>query len=88
MPVRKQLGTRTLFNILGPLVNPARPAIMLVGVYDPALCHPVAQALRLLGCERQLVVHGAGLGRNRVARRDHSGGTARRSHKFSLIFAR
>ncbi len=61
MPVRKQLGTRTLFNILGPLVNPARPPIMLLGVYDSALCQPVAEALQLLGCERALVVHGQGL---------------------------
>ncbi len=61
MPVRKQLGVRTLFNILGPLVNPARPPIMLIGVYDPALCRPIAEALQLLGCERALVVHGHGL---------------------------
>lgn len=61
MPVRKQLATRTLFNILGPLVNPARPPVMLVGVYDPSLCHVVAQTLDLLGCERALVVNGLGL---------------------------
>jgi anthranilate phosphoribosyltransferase len=61
MPVRKELGVRTIFNILGPLVNPARPRITLVGAYAPALCRPMAEALRLLGCERGLVVHGAGL---------------------------
>lgn len=61
MPVRKQLATRTIFNILGPLLNPARPPIMLLGVYHPSLCHPVAETLSLLGCQRALVVHGSGL---------------------------
>lgn len=61
MPARKQLASRTIFNILGPLVNPARPPIMLVGVYDPALCRIIAEALHSLGCLRALVVHGDGL---------------------------
>lgn len=61
MPVRKTLATRTVFNLLGPLVNPARPPIMLVGVYDAGLCGLVAETLDLLGCERALVVHGLGL---------------------------
>ena len=61
MPVRKRLATRTVFNLLGPLVNPARPPILLVGVYDPALCSVIADTLALLGCERALVVHGLGL---------------------------
>ena len=61
MPVRKRLATRTIFNILGPLVNPSRPPIMLVGVYDPKLCQIVAESLKLLGCQRALVVHGQGL---------------------------
>ncbi|MDL2263101.1 anthranilate phosphoribosyltransferase [Synergistaceae bacterium OttesenSCG-928-I11] len=61
MPVRKALATRTMFNVLGPLINPARPPIMLVGVYDYALCDIVAETLRLLGCERALVVNGLGL---------------------------
>jgi anthranilate phosphoribosyltransferase len=52
---------RTIFNLLGPLVNPARPSIMMVGVYDPALCRVLAESLRRLGCERALVVHGQGL---------------------------
>lgn len=60
-PVRKALATRTMFNLLGPLVNPARPPIMLVGVYDYMLCQLVAETLRLLGCERALVVNGLGL---------------------------
>ncbi|HEU4828568.1 MAG TPA: anthranilate phosphoribosyltransferase [Gemmatimonadales bacterium] len=61
MPVRKRLATRTVFNLLGPLVNPARPPVLLVGVYDPALCGVIADTLALLGCERALVVHGLGL---------------------------
>jgi anthranilate phosphoribosyltransferase len=61
MPVRKALATRTVFNLLGPLVNPARPPIMLVGVYDYTLCTLVAETLRLLGCSRALVVNGLGL---------------------------
>lgn len=61
MPVRRALGTRTVFNLLGPLLNPAAPPVMLVGVYDARLCGLVADALRLLGCERALVVHGLGL---------------------------
>ncbi|MDR2244877.1 MAG: anthranilate phosphoribosyltransferase [Burkholderiales bacterium] len=61
MPVRKALATRTMFNLLGPLVNPARPPIMLVGVYDYTLCTLVAETLKLLGCARALVVNGLGL---------------------------
>ncbi|GHV57224.1 anthranilate phosphoribosyltransferase [Synergistales bacterium] len=60
-PVRKALATRTMFNVLGPLINPARPSVMLVGVYEPRLCGVVAETLRLLGCERALVVNGLGL---------------------------
>lgn len=61
MPVRRALATRTLFNVLGPLVNPARPPCQLAGVYSPALVRPVAEALAMLGVERALVVHGDGL---------------------------
>src|SRR5690606_14142462 len=45
MPVRRQLATRTIFNLLGPLLNPARPARLLVGVSEPALCEAMAGAL-------------------------------------------
>ncbi len=61
MPVRRTLATRTIFNLLGPLSNPSHPAIQLMGVYDPALCVPLAVTLGLLGCEAALVVHGEGL---------------------------
>ena len=60
-PVRKAMGIRTLFNILGPLVNPAKPNIMLLGVYTPELLLPMAQALQLTGVKRAFVVHGSGL---------------------------
>jgi anthranilate phosphoribosyltransferase len=61
MPVRQALGTRTLFNLIGPLSNPARPNAQVLGVYDAALLAPMGQALLELGCERAFVVHGSGL---------------------------
>jgi anthranilate phosphoribosyltransferase len=61
MPVRRALGVRTIFNILGPLANPASPSFQIVGVYDPGLCLPMARTLGMLGCRGALVVHGAGL---------------------------
>jgi anthranilate phosphoribosyltransferase len=61
MPVRRALHTRTIFNLLGPLSNPSRPPLQLMGVYDPALCRPLAITLGLLGVEAALVVHGEGL---------------------------
>lgn len=61
MTVRRTLRTRTVFNLLGPLVNPARPEIQLLGVYAPALVRPVAETLVRLGCQSALVVHGSGL---------------------------
>ncbi|WP_022943793.1 anthranilate phosphoribosyltransferase [Pseudoalteromonas ruthenica] len=60
MAVRTTLKTRTLFNILGPLANPAAPDYQLLGVYEPALCLPMAKTLQTLGCKRAMVVHGAG----------------------------
>lgn len=60
-PVRKAMAIRTLFNILGPLVNPAKPDIMLLGVYIPELITPMAQALLLTGVKHAWVVHGSGL---------------------------
>lgn len=61
MPVRRSLGVRTIFNLLGPLANPALPRFQLMGVYDPERCAALAHTLGLLGCERALVVHGGGL---------------------------
>lgn len=61
MPVRKQLQTRTLFNVLGPLINPARPPLALIGVYSPGLIQPVAETLKVLGYQRAAVVHGGGM---------------------------
>ncbi|WP_406663313.1 anthranilate phosphoribosyltransferase [Gallaecimonas sp. GXIMD1310] len=61
MPVRRALKSRTLFNLVGPLVNPARPNRQLLGVYDPALLEMVADTLLALGVEHALVVHGSGL---------------------------
>lgn len=60
-PVRAAMGIRTLFNILGPLVNPAQPKIMLLGVYTPELLDIIAQSLLLTGVESAWVVHGSGL---------------------------
>ncbi len=60
MTVRTALKTRTLFNLLGPLLNPAAPKFQLLGVYDKALCPILAEALLQLGVERAWVVHGEG----------------------------
>jgi len=60
-PVRKAMGVRTLFNILGPLVNPASPSTMLLGVYTPELINVMAESLLLTGVKRGWVVHGSGL---------------------------
>jgi len=60
-PIRKELGMRTVFNILGPLTNPAGACFQVMGVYDPALCEKLASALKILGMERAMVVHGSGL---------------------------
>lgn len=54
---RRELGIRTLFNLLGPLTNPARPPHQVVGVYNAALVEPIAQVLGLLGSRHVLVVH-------------------------------
>lgn len=57
-PIRRELGFRTVFNILGPLTNPATPTKQLLGVYDEYLVRPLAQVLISLGIERGMVVYG------------------------------
>lgn len=56
---RKELGVRTVFNMLGPLTNPAGATRQVLGVYDAALTHPIAEVLGRLGAVRALVVHGS-----------------------------
>ncbi len=56
--IRKELGFRTVFNILGPLTNPASPKLQLLGVYDDYLVEPLAQVLISLGVKRGMVVYG------------------------------
>ena len=56
---RKSMSVRTIFNILGPMTNPAGVQRLLVGVYDRNLCHPVAEVLSRLGAEHVMVVHSA-----------------------------
>lgn len=57
MPVRMALGFPTIFNLLGPLTNPAGAQRQLMGVYDPKFLHPIAEALASLGAVRAMVVH-------------------------------
>ena len=57
-PIRKELGFRTVFNILGPLTNPGHPTMQLLGVYDEYLVEPLAQVLVNLGIKRGMVVYG------------------------------
>jgi anthranilate synthase/phosphoribosyltransferase len=73
--VRKELGQRTIFNLLGPLTNPAGATHQLIGVYDPTLTQPLAEVLFELGCKAAYVIHGYGgldelttSGPNRVSR--------------------
>jgi len=58
---RQEIGCRTIFNILGPLSNPAGAQAQLLGVYSPGLTGTMAEVLRLLGLSRAMVVHGSGL---------------------------
>ncbi len=71
---RKEIGQRTIFNVLGPLTNPAGAEVQIIGVFDPELTEPLAQVLGELGSRAAFVVHGAGgmdelntVGANRVS---------------------
>jgi len=64
MPVRKELGIRTVFNILGPLTSPANADIQLLGVFDPKYVNIIAKVLKNLGTKRAMVVHGFDGGEN------------------------
>ena len=59
--IRRDLGFRTVFNILGPLTNPASAEVQVIGVFDGSLCEPMANVLNILGTRRALVVHGSGI---------------------------
>lgn len=72
---RREIAQRTIFNLLGPLTNPAGATHLMIGVYDPELTEPIARTLQALGAEAAIVVHGAGgldelscLGPNKVSR--------------------
>lgn len=80
-PIRRELGVRTVFNILGPLTNPARATVQIVGVSRPELLELMGDVLRALGVERGAIVHGnngidevAGDGVTAVYSFDASGG--------------
>lgn len=82
---RREIGIRTIFNILGPLTNPAGASVQLLGVFDPQLTEIIARVLQLLGCRRAFVVHGNGLdelsttGVNKVVELNEA-----RIHSYSL----
>ena len=61
MPVRKELGIRTIFNLLGPLTNPAGASAQMIGVYHESLVETIARVLKRLGTKHAMVVHGQGL---------------------------
>lgn len=61
MPVRNALKTRTIFNVLGPLINPAHPTMEIMGVYDRSLLKPIAETFQKMGMKKVMVVYGDGL---------------------------
>ena len=81
---RKELGIRTVFNILGPLTNPANAKVQIIGVFDPNLTEALAYVLKNLGLRSALVVHGSGLdeitttGKTKIS--ELSGGKVRTYH--------
>lgn len=85
-PVRKALGVRTVFNLVGPIANAARPPWQMMGIYDPALCAPAATTLGLIGREVALVVHGGGL--DEVALHGPTTGVLRRNGRSETVTLR
>ncbi len=59
--IRRELGFRTVFNILGPLTNPAGAEAQVIGVFDGSMCETMANVLKIMGTKRALVVHGSGM---------------------------
>jgi len=59
-PVRRELGFRTIFNVLGPITNPASANVQTIGIFSPALVRPIADVLRALGSKAAFTFHGAG----------------------------
>src|SRR5262249_51353435 len=57
-PTRREIGVRTVFNILGPLTNPARAPYQVLGVPDPSLLRRMGEVLLYMGCKHALIVHG------------------------------
>jgi anthranilate phosphoribosyltransferase len=82
-PVRKALGVRTVFNLVGPIANAARPTWQMMGIYDPALCEPAARTLGLLGRRVAFVVHGDGM--DEVALHGITRGTLLRDGRFEPV---
>lgn len=70
-PVRNALKTRTIFNLLGPLINPASPESQLMGVYSQEQCYSAAESLRLSGCQNAMVVHSCGCDEITLAGKTH-----------------
>lgn len=60
VPIRRELGVRTLFNLMGPMINPSRPTHIMMGVAKPEMVEPIARVLAYGGYRRALVLHGAG----------------------------
>ena len=85
-PARRMLKVRTIMNVLGPCLNPARPPVQLLGVADPDLLEPVAATLASLGVAHALVVHGSGL--DEVALHGETQGVRLRSGTIEPIMVR
>lgn len=81
--VRRTLGVRTVFNLVGPIANAARPSWQMMGIYDPALCEAAARTLALVGREVALVVHGGGV--DEVALHDTTRGVLLRDGRLREV---